>query len=217
VGLAVVGDFNAFEFTDGFVDVVGQIAGDLDPADNLLSGADLVNPDLAILTETVVPAEARYSFIFQGSAQAIDHALASAALQPLVAGVEYGRGNADAALLLIDDPATPLRSSDHDGLVLYLDADPDDDGVPIGPDVCAGTAIPEGVPTVGLKPNHYALVDGDTTFDTVAAGMSGSVYTTTDTGGCSCEQILDALSAGLGQYKFGCTADTLDGWIALLP
>ncbi|NJL29994.1 MAG: hypothetical protein HC897_19930 [Thermoanaerobaculia bacterium] len=30
----VVGDLNAFEFTDGYVDVVGQIAGDFDPADN---------------------------------------------------------------------------------------------------------------------------------------------------------------------------------------
>ena len=219
VGLTVVGDYNAFEFTDGYVDVVGQIAGDFDPADNLLSGADLVNPDLTILTETVVPAAQRYSFIFRGSAQAIDHALASAALQPLVAGVEYGRANADAPFLFIEDPATPLRSSDHDGLVLYVDADPDDDGVPIGPDVCAGTAIPEAVPTQGLKPNHYALVDGDTTFDTVTMGNGGggSVYTTTDTGGCSCEQILTALAAGQGQYKFGCTAETLDGWIGMLP
>jgi hypothetical protein len=218
IGIAVVGDFNAFELSDGFVDVVGQIAGDFEPADNLLSGPDLVSPDFAILTETEVPAGERYSFVFQGSAQAIDHALASAALAPLVAGLEYGRGNADAALLLIDDPATPLRSSDHDGLVLFVDADPDDDGVPIGPDVCAGTAVPEGVPTIGLKPNHYALGDGDTTFDSVAAGNSGgTVYTTADTGGCSCEQVLDALSAGLGQYRFGCTAGTLNGWIAMLP
>ena len=34
VGLVAIGDFNAYEFTDGYVDAVGQIASDFDPADN---------------------------------------------------------------------------------------------------------------------------------------------------------------------------------------
>lgn len=213
VGLAVVGDLNAFEFTDGYVDVVGQIAGDVTPGDNLLSGPDLVDPNLTVQTD-LLPAPDRYSFIFRGSAQAIDHALTSAALDPLVTGYEYGRGNADAALILITDAATPLRSSDHDGLVLYVTADPDGDGVAIGPDRCPGTMIPESVPTDGLNPNHYALVDGDTIFDTVTKGngKGGATYTTADTGGCSCEQILAALGLGNGHTKHGCSPGVMKSW-----
>ncbi len=121
VRLAVTGDFNAFEFTDGYVDAVGQVAGSFTPSDNLLSGPDLVTPDL---TKQVLslPAEERYSFIFNGSAQVLDHMLTSQAVQPT--GLQYGRGNADAAVDFINDNSTPLRSSDHDGLVMYLDVVP---------------------------------------------------------------------------------------------
>lgn len=121
--LIVVGDLNAFEFTDGYVDVVGQICGDADPAENLVSAANLTDPPLAreVLS---LPAGQRYSFVFQGSAQVLDHALTAAAARPFVRGFEYGRGNADAAVDLINVDATPLRSSDHDGFVLFLVATP---------------------------------------------------------------------------------------------
>ena len=121
----VTGDFNAFEFTDGYVDAVGQIKGDFDPGDNQLSGPDLVNPDLRNVVDTIIPAWDRYSFIFRGSAQVLDHALLSAKLERFVRGAEYGRGNADAAVDLINDDLTVLRSSDHDGLVVYIQSDPD--------------------------------------------------------------------------------------------
>ncbi len=118
--LVLIGDYNAFQFTDGYVDVIGQIAGDVDPVENTLSGPDLVEPNL---TRQVLrlPAEERYSFIFHGNAEALDHALTSAAGDPLVRGFEYGRGNADAAEHLINDGSTPLASSDHDGFVLFLE------------------------------------------------------------------------------------------------
>ncbi|MGH7492262.1 MAG: Ig-like domain-containing protein [bacterium] len=121
VRLVVTGDFNAYQFTDGFVDAVGQIAGSFTPGDNLLSGPDLVSPNLAKQVLSL-PAEQQYSFIFGGSAQVLDHMLTSQALTPT--GLQYGRGNADAAGILISDDTTPLRSSDHDGLVMYLDVVP---------------------------------------------------------------------------------------------
>ena len=37
---------SAIEFTDGYVDVIGQMVGNFVPADNMLSGPDLVNPNL---------------------------------------------------------------------------------------------------------------------------------------------------------------------------
>ena len=135
VRLAVVGDFNAFEFTDGYVDAVGVIKGDFDPAESLLSGPDLVDPNLTDQVLGLPPTE-RYSFIFRdsfnpvrsrGDSQVLDHALTSQGLAGVVTGFEYGRGNADAAEELVNDdgsaePANlPLRASDHDGFVLFLD------------------------------------------------------------------------------------------------
>jgi len=118
-GLVVVGDFNDFEFSDGYVDAIGHIQGSFDPTAAILSGDDLVDPDL-INQVTAMPAEERYSFIFRGNAQALDHALTSSALDLRVRGLEFARGNADAAIDLGNDATTLLRASDHDGLVLYL-------------------------------------------------------------------------------------------------
>ncbi len=118
--IVVVGDFNAFEFSDGYVDVVGQVRGDVVPGDNLLSGPDLVEPDLLNQVFSLPPDE-RYSFVFRGTAQVLDHALTSRALDLRVRGLEYARGNADAAVDLVNDAGTDLRASDHDGLVLFID------------------------------------------------------------------------------------------------
>ncbi|REJ76485.1 MAG: hypothetical protein DWQ30_18035 [Acidobacteria bacterium] len=217
--LAVVGDFNAFEFSDGYVDVVGQIRGEVEPSDNLLSGPDLVDPDLVNTVLALAP-EQRYSFVFAGSAQTLDHALISQALVGQVTGVAFGRGNADAALDLINDASTSLRSSDHDGLVVFVSTrfDADGDGVADEDDLCAGTVIPESVPTQGLRPNHYALVDGDFVFDTVVRGnATPEVFTTSDTGGCSCEQIIDELHLGNGHRKHGCSVGVMRGWVGSMP
>ena len=87
----------------------------------------------------------------------------------------------------------------------------------VGADACPGTVIPEGVPTVRLGTNRWALVDDDFEFDTTAPNGKGPgrSYSTADTGGCSCEQIIGALGLGAGQEKFGCSISTMDGWVAL--
>jgi len=127
VRLVVIGDFNAYEVTDGYVDVTGQIKGEFVVADNLLSGSDLVDPDL--VDEVLnLPAVQRYSFVFNGTAQVLDHALTSVGIAPFVRGMQYGRGNADAPEVLEFDAATPLRCSDHDGLVLFVMSDANGDG-----------------------------------------------------------------------------------------
>ncbi len=221
VPLVVMGDFNAFEFTDGFVNAVGQIRGDIDPSENLLSGPDLVEPNLANQVLSV-PEEKRYSFIFEGSAQVLDHALTSRALEGFVRGLEFGRGNADAPVDLIGDDTTALRASDHDGLVLYISNDEDGDGVPVGLDYCPATEIPEKVPTVRLLLFHFALTDDDGVFDMRRfpfGRIVPSPFTVEDTAGCSCEQILDNLGSRKhgrfrkGQMKFGCSYGVLKWWM----
>lgn len=118
-GLLLLGDFNAFEFSDGYVDVLGQITGRPDPAGALLPAETDVDPPLVNLVGSARPHE-RYSFVYRGSAEVLDHALVDETLRPLVRGMTYARGNADAPTADGADPATARRSSDHDGLVVTL-------------------------------------------------------------------------------------------------
>ena len=71
-----------------------------------------------------MPADQRYSFVFDGTAQSLDHAITSQALDAHVRGAQHARGNADAPFAFADDGTTALRSSDHDGTVLFLTTDP---------------------------------------------------------------------------------------------
>jgi hypothetical protein len=243
VRLVVIGDFNAFEFTDGYVDVMGQVTGTPDPAGALLAATDVISAGL--MNQTLnMPAGERYSFVFDGTAQSLDHAITSQSLDTWVRGAEHSRGNADAPVAFDDDPTTALRSSDHDGTVVFLMSDSDADGVPDDedscptvpnpgqedddldgqPDACAdqclGTAIPEAtVPSDGLGVNRYALVNDDFVFDTVPppGGGAAKSFTVADTQGCSCEQIIDRLGLGAGHRKHGCSAGALEEWIASLP
>jgi hypothetical protein len=137
----------------------------------------------------------------------------------------YGRGNADAAVDLINDDGTvypanlPLRSSDHDGLVLYISKDEDADGVPNDNDVCPATEIPEGAPSSGrLGKNKWALDGQNGTTFTQASPQAGSVFqfTTGDTGGCSCEQIVAATGAGQAHLKNGCSTSVMLNWVESL-
>jgi predicted extracellular nuclease len=215
IHLVAIGDFNAFEFTDGYVDVMGQVTGKPDPAGALLPATDEISQDLTNQTLNM-PADQRYSFVFDGTAQSLDHAITSQALDAHIGGVQHARGNADAPFAFANDATKALRSSDHDGTVLFLTIDLDVDGVPDQLDACADTRIPEGVPTRELNPNHYALMNSDGVFDTNAPpGRSGKIpsFNIAGTRGCSCEQILDlAGTAEAGERSFGCSLGTMKNW-----
>jgi hypothetical protein len=115
--------------------------------------------------------------------------------------------------------------SDGDGLgdpcdVCPYDAgnDADSDGVCGDVDMCAGTALPEGVPTVKLGVNRFADTNGDGIFDTTSPNGKGpqKSYSIADTMGCSCEQIIAAQGLGEGHTKHGCSISAMDEWIALV-
>ena len=118
--LVVVGDYNAYEFTDGYVDVVNQIAGQ-ESLGAQFAITPIVNPPL-LKVNSLLPPEERYSYVYQGNAQAIDHCLASTMNALTIKGMQYARGNADNALAYFDNAFLPQRSSDHDGFVLFLEA-----------------------------------------------------------------------------------------------
>ncbi len=119
--LVLVGDYNAYDFSDGYVDVVGIISGNPAPANEVLAhGASAVTRPLHNLLETR-PVEQRYSYVFEGNKQAIDHALVNDVVMQVTEPMLYHpRINADFATDLAADPGTPLRTSDHDPVVAEL-------------------------------------------------------------------------------------------------
>ncbi len=118
--LLAIGDFNAFEFSDGYIDVMGTISGRPAPPDQVtLASPDLVDPDLDNLALTLPPQE-RYSYVFDGIAQLLDHVLVNSAARERVTRFLYTHANADFPETDRNDPATPRRVTDHDQPVVYL-------------------------------------------------------------------------------------------------
>jgi uncharacterized protein len=118
--LVLVGDFNSFQFNDGYADVIGTIKGMPAPADQvLLASPDLVNPNLTVLVDTL-PAAQRYSYIFDGHSQTIDHVLVDSGMLGRVSRFAYARNNADFPESLGTDGTRPEGLSDHDMPVAYF-------------------------------------------------------------------------------------------------
>jgi hypothetical protein len=115
-----VGDYNAFQFSDGYVDMIGTIKGTPAPANQVvLASSDLVNPDLIDLVD-MAPADQRYSFSFDGNAQELDHILITGNLLSRFDSLSYARSNADFPESYRSDAARPERLSDHDMPVAYF-------------------------------------------------------------------------------------------------
>lgn len=139
--LIIVGDYNAYQFTDGYTDIVGVISGDFTASESKRPGTDVVNPNLKNLIVDVAESE-RYSYIFRGNLQALDHALVNVEMQPSVVEMVYARGNADAPEGEEENAGSALYASDHDGFVVFLSAPgrsapspllgPPDSGGPVG-------------------------------------------------------------------------------------
>lgn len=118
--IMLIGDFNAFQFNDGIVDVIGTLKGTPAPAGEVVNPSpDLIETDLINLVDLIKPSE-RYSYIFDGNAQVLDHAIVSANLRPFVALFGYARGNADYPGVNRNDETRPERFSDHDSPIVYI-------------------------------------------------------------------------------------------------
>jgi len=115
-----IGDYNAFQVNDGYVDTIGTIKGTPTPPDQVvLASSDLVNPDLYDLVNSA-PADQRYSFSFDGTAQVLDHELITTNLLSRFNRISYARNNADFPESFRNDATRPERISDHDMPVSYF-------------------------------------------------------------------------------------------------
>jgi len=121
--LALVGDFNFYQFNDGIMDVIGTIKGTPAPKDSVMNPMDdLINPDLTNLVDLIKPTQA-YSYSFDGNAQVLDHFIVSPALKNHVGGFGYAHLNADFPEAYRNDAARVERFSDHDAAVAYFTLD----------------------------------------------------------------------------------------------
>jgi predicted extracellular nuclease len=115
--LVLIGDFNAFPFNDGYVDVMGTIKGKPAPSNEVtLASSDLVEPNLINLTDELPPAE-QYSFGFDGNTQALDYVLVNTQMHRRLTRYAYARLDADFPESFRSNFNRPERVSDHDAPV----------------------------------------------------------------------------------------------------
>jgi uncharacterized protein len=114
--IIVLGDFNAFEFSDGYVDVMGTLKGSPAPANQVLTPttSNLLAPMIGGETFITDPAE-RYSSLVVGTARTLEHVLIS---ESIITGstavrVDHARINADFAASRYGDNS-PVRVGERD-------------------------------------------------------------------------------------------------------
>jgi uncharacterized repeat protein (TIGR01451 family) len=120
--IVLVGDFNAFEFNDGYVDVLGIIKGEAAAEDQVLTwmASPLTTP-LVDGSQLIADPAQRYSYSFEGNAQTLDHVLVNEALVMGAAlRVDHARINADFGVDNFGDATLAVRSSDHDPVRLTI-------------------------------------------------------------------------------------------------
>jgi predicted extracellular nuclease len=120
-----VGDYNAFQFSDGYTDPLSVIKGNPTPDEQIVvdQSPDLVNPNYFNLIDEL-PADQRYSFIFENTAQALDHVVVNTVAHARKTRIAFARNNADfpevPAAAFASNAARPERNSDHDMPVAYF-------------------------------------------------------------------------------------------------
>ncbi len=120
--LIAVGDYNAYEFSDGYTNPIATLKGLAVSTENVVvsDSPDLIDPDLVNLTDTL-PQDERYTYIFEGTPQALDHILVNPAANAIVTGYDVMRGNVDFPNAPeFSDPTRAEKSSDHDAPVAYF-------------------------------------------------------------------------------------------------
>ncbi len=165
--LFVMGGFDSFEFSDGYVDALGILDG-AEPT-NTNSGSLVTLYDAAYNTvalensTTAAPnqstgetnaAASRYTRVENGSAEQTDHILISTE-QSQIVSIDYARIGADFPAVDTYATSTVAHASDHDGVIAYLT-------VPYPSNVAL---------TSSLNPSYY---DESVTFTAKVTSASGT-------------------------------------------
>jgi uncharacterized protein len=100
--------------------VLGTVAGNPISADQVLEPSDDRWSHSLFNLASTLPAGQRYSYVFNGSAQVLDHVLVNAPMLARLTRFAYARVNSDFPEASSADPTIPDRFSDHDGPVAYF-------------------------------------------------------------------------------------------------
>jgi uncharacterized protein len=119
--LVLTGDWNAFLFNDGLVDLINTVAGKPAPCTQvLICIPDVWSHTLLYPEELYLPTAERYTYLFRGDRQALDHVLASPSVQPRLSDYQVAHINSEYPPSFKNDENNAARYSDHDHPVLYL-------------------------------------------------------------------------------------------------
>ena len=135
--IVLVGDFNAFEFNDGYADIMGIVRGDQVPENEAITWvASPVATPLVDGSDLIADPAERYSYVFEGSAQTLDHVVVNEALVTDAAVsdaiIEHARINADFGVHNFGVAGTAIRTSDHDPVRLSIRLVADSSGPEVG-------------------------------------------------------------------------------------
>jgi uncharacterized protein len=174
---------NAYEFSDGFVDVVGTLTGS-PAAANTVVLADTPNIITTGMTDTttMLAVTDRYVTIENDFADALDHILYSAAT-PTGTTVAAAHIDADFNVTYRNDSSTaalttPFRTSDHDGLVAKIQ-------------------VPAVSAALSFNPSSLSLTFGAQAVGTTSVSMPVVVTNTSTTTAITITSIV--ASAGFGE------------------
>lgn len=117
--IILIGDFNSFQFNDGYNDLIGILKGT--PERKVLVPSTGVFETRLINLVDHISTGSRYSYIYGGSAQVLDHILVNRAAIKYAKKFGYARFNVDFPLIYANEADRPERVSDHDVPVVFLD------------------------------------------------------------------------------------------------
>ncbi len=188
----VAGDFNGYEFSDGYVDVVGIVDGS--PAAQGTVALYQASNTTVPLTDftTLVPAATRYNVIENGNAAATEHILASSTVTDAIVAAgslaSYGTAtqphfSTDYAAINANDPSTPAGLTPHDGFLVTFAIPP----VPTTASLTNGP-LKFGDVYIGGSSTLQLIVTNTTTFTSTVnvtniaiSGLNAGDFTPTNT------------------------------------
>jgi predicted extracellular nuclease len=206
--IVLLGDFNAFEFSDGYADVMGIIRGDEAAEPNVLTyAASPITAPLIDGSELIVDPAERYSYVFAGNAQTLDHVVVNEelVLDAALLQVDHARINADFGEHNYGVAGNAIRVSDHDPVRLAIsvaDFRSADLSVTAGssPATVAGGGVATFTATVGnAGPNAASFPSVGLVFNALVS------VTVTPPSGWTCAA---PVQAG-GNTSVSCTATTM--------
>jgi uncharacterized protein len=225
------GDFNAFEFSDGYTDTLATYTNTnvLPAAQVVRAGTSgLVTPPLTDLALSL-PASQRWSYVEDGNAQILDHIVVT---PELAAGAQlvYAHLDADFPATAYNDASTAARSSDHDVPVGYFAIPLPVNGVALNP---GSVTFPSTILGVHSNGQVVSLINiGETPLTITSITATGPFAASNSCGGtlalgatCSINVVFTptAIGAATGQLQVITSASTtplistLTGTGALTP